>query len=81
MIFRLLQPLVRSALRRAFRQGVLEGSVLWLAAGAGALLVRLLFRPEEPRVQRERLRVGETLVVTHRGPPERVPRRERRRRS
>ncbi len=75
MIFSILDRLVRRLIRRSIRLGVVEGSLLWIVVGAGALVLRLLFRPEAPKVHRERLALGETLVVTHRPPP---PQRERR---
>jgi hypothetical protein len=70
VIFGIVDRIARGLIRRAFRLGVLEGSVPWLAAGGAALLVRLLFKPEPPKVQREKLALGESLVVTHRRPPE-----------
>jgi hypothetical protein len=76
VIFGILDRLVRRVLRRSFRLGVLEGSVVWLAAGAAALVFRLMFKPESPHVHRERLAVGETLVVTHRPAPESTRRKK-----
>ena len=70
MIYSVIDRLARQLLRRAFRRGLLEGSIPWLAAGAAALVVRLMFKPEQPRVQREKLAVGETLIVRHLPPPE-----------
>jgi hypothetical protein len=81
VIFAIIDRLIRRLLRRAFKLGVLEGSVPWLAAGAGALLLRLMFKPEQPKVQREKLAVGETLVITHRPAPEPERRKKRSRPS
>jgi len=77
VIFSLFDQLLRRILRRALRQGVLEGSVPWLAAGAFALVARLMFRPQPPRIQREELAVGETLVITHHTAPDRRKSRDR----
>jgi hypothetical protein len=77
VIFGIVDRLARQLIRRSFRLGVLEGSVPWLAAGGLALLVRMMFRPEAPKIQREKLAVGETLVISHRPAPEPVRRRSR----
>jgi hypothetical protein len=60
--------LVRLALRRGWRHGVLNGERGWLYAGAAALLLRMLLRAiakEESVVYREILQPGERLVITH----------------
>ena len=57
--------LSRRIVRRGIRQGLLEGSTLWLVAGVLAWLFRLLTTRESPRVVRERIAVGESIVVTH----------------
>jgi hypothetical protein len=71
VIFSLLDQLLRRILRRALRQGVLEGSFPWLAAGAFALVARMMFKPQSPKVRREELAVGETIVITHHSAPDR----------
>lgn len=81
MIFGIVDRMARRLIRRAFKLGVLEGSVPWLAAGAAALLIKVLFKPEPPKVQREKLALGETLVVTHCRPPETAGRKTRARGS
>jgi hypothetical protein len=77
VIFGIVDRLIRRFLRRAFKLGVLEGSVPWLAAGGVALLVRLMFKPESPKIRREKLALGETLVITHRAPPSPEGRKKR----
>ncbi len=60
--------LIRMALRRGWRHGVLNGERAWLYAGGGALLLRLLLRAiakEESVVFREVLQPGERVVITH----------------
>jgi hypothetical protein len=60
--------LIRMALRRGWRHGVLNGERAWLYVGAGALLLRWVVRAvakEESVVYREVLREGERLVITH----------------
>lgn len=79
LLRRVLDPLARQLVRRGLRHGLGEGSTLWLALGLAAALARLLTRPEQPRVVREELRVGETIVVKHLPGPARPTRRERRR--
>jgi hypothetical protein len=64
----IVDRIIRRVLRKAFTVGVLEGSGTWIIAGAAALLARLLWKPERPKVQRERLALGETIVLTHRLP-------------
>ncbi|HVC25549.1 MAG TPA: hypothetical protein VND23_07320 [Acidimicrobiales bacterium] len=64
-MFALLDRISRRIVRRGLRQGLLEGSSLWLVAGTVAWLFRLLTTPESPRVVRERIAVGESIVVTH----------------
>lgn len=61
----LLDRISRRVVRRGLRQGLLEGSSLWLVAGVLAWLFRLLSTPEAPRVVRERIALGESIVVTH----------------
>ncbi len=77
MIFGIVDRLIRRLIRRSFKLGVLEGSVPWLAAGAAALLVRLMFKPEPAKIQREKLALGETLIVTHRPPADPQSRKKR----
>lgn len=55
--------------RKGLRRGVTEGSNLWLALGAVALLVRVLAQQDKPRRATEELRVGESVVVSHLPPP------------
>lgn len=81
LVRKLLDPLARRLLSRGLRQGLLEGSSVWLAVAAVAALVRFLVRPEQPKIVREELRVGETIVVTHKPGPAQPTRRERRRDS
>lgn len=52
-------------MRRGLRQGLLEGSALWLVAGALAWLFRLLASAERPKVVREDIALGESIVVAH----------------
>lgn len=79
MLRRLIDPVVRRMLRKGLRQGLIEGSSTWLAIAAVAGVARLLSRPDQPRVVREELRVGETIVVTHLPGPAQPTWRERRR--
>jgi hypothetical protein len=65
----LIDRVTRRVLRRGLRDGLLAGDGKWIAAGAAAWLVRFLMRKREPEVVVERLRVGETIVVTNLGPP------------
>jgi hypothetical protein len=76
---KLIDPLVRRLFRNGIRQGLAQGSSIWLAVALVAGVIRLMTRPEEPRVIREELRAGETIVVTHRPGPLSPTRRERRR--
>jgi hypothetical protein len=60
--------LIRLALRRGWRQGVMNGERAWLYAGAAALVLRWAVRAlarEESVVYQEVLRPGERLVITH----------------
>ena len=76
MMFGIFDRLIRRVIRRSFRLGVVEGSVPWLAAGAAAIVMRLMFKPEPPKIHREKLALGETLVVTHLSQPD-PPRRKK----
>jgi hypothetical protein len=63
-----MNTLIRLGLRRGWRHGVLNGEKRWLYVGAGALLLRFLFRAlekDESVVFREILLPGERLVITH----------------
>jgi hypothetical protein len=55
----------RQLIRRGIRSGLIEGSNLWLSIGAIAWLLRFLSRRQAPEVSTERLRLGESVVVTH----------------
>ncbi len=61
----LLDRVARRVMRRGLRQGLLEGSSLWLVAGMLAWLFRLLTTAESPKVVREEIALGESIVVTH----------------
>ncbi len=58
----------RRLLQRGLRRGLREGDTRWLAVAAFAWLVRLLLRPEQPRIVSEDLRLGESVTVTHVAP-------------
>jgi hypothetical protein len=77
-MFALLDNVARRLVRRGVRRGLLEGSTAWVGIGAVALLVRLLIRPETPRVVREELSLGETIIVSHVAPPPQSRRQRRR---
>ncbi len=60
--------LIRLALRRGWRQGVMNSERAWLYAGAAALVLRWARKAiarEESVVYREILQAGERLVITH----------------
>jgi len=60
--------LIRLAMRRGWRNGVLNGERGWLYAGALAVLVRYGLRAlahEESVVYREVLQPGERIVISH----------------
>jgi hypothetical protein len=61
----LLERFSKRYLRVGLRRGVSEGSDLWLAVGALALLVRVLMRKDKPATVTERLAVGESITVRH----------------
>lgn len=67
----------RQLVRRGIRAGLIEGSNIWLSIGAIAWLFRFLARRPPVSVRVERLRLGESLVVSHVPAPPRT-RRERR---
>jgi len=77
-VFGLVDSLARRLVRRGLRQGLLGGSTAWVAIGAAAWLARLMLRPEEPKVVRQDLRFGESIVVTHVAAP---PTKRQRRRA
>jgi hypothetical protein len=76
-VLALLDRISRRLMHRGLRQGLLEGSALWLVVGAAAWLVRLLVTPEPPKVVSEQLALGESVIVTHLppGPTRRQARR------
>lgn len=60
-----LERISKRYVRIGFRRGVSESSDLWLAIGALALLVRVVSKKDKPSSVVERLKVGETITVTH----------------
>jgi hypothetical protein len=73
-VHRYLDRWVRQLVRRGIRSGLIEGSNLWLSVGAVAWLLRFLARRPSPQVSVERLRLGESLVVSHVPAPPRTRR-------
>ncbi len=67
-IAEVIDRLLRHALRRGLRDGLLAGDGLWITLGAVAWLARFLMKRSEREVVREELREGETIVVTNLGP-------------
>jgi hypothetical protein len=68
---------VRQLVRRGVRSGLIEGSNVWLSIGALAWLFRLLYRRQPAEVSVERLRLGESVVVSHVPAPPRTKRAKR----
>ncbi len=64
----------RQLVRRGIREGLIEGSDAWLSIAAIVWLFRFLSRRPPPQVSVARLRVGESLVVSHVRPPPRTRR-------
>ena len=63
--------LLGSLVRKGWRRGVLGGERLWLVLGAAALALQFVVRvarKKEEVVFSEKLRPGETIVITHRPP-------------
>lgn len=65
----LFERTTRTLVRRGIRDGLIGGNGRWLAVGAAAWLVRLLRRKPDRSVVVEKLRMGESIVVTHRPAP------------
>jgi hypothetical protein len=59
----------RTLVRRGIRDGLLGGSGQWLAVGAIAWLARFLRQKPHAKVVVEQLRLGESIVVTHKAAP------------
>ncbi len=55
----------RRLVRRGVRSGLIEGSNLWLSIAAIAWLLRFLLRRPPAQVSVERLRLGESVIVSH----------------
>jgi len=61
----------RQLVRRGIQEGLIEGSDAWLSIAAVVWLYRFLSRRPRPQVSVARLRVGESVVVSHVPPPPR----------
>ena len=59
----------RQLVRRGIQSGLIEGNDVWLAIGAVAWLFRFLRRRAPVTVAVEKLRFGESVLVTHTAPP------------
>ena len=68
---RLFDALARRLLRRGMRRALADGSYVWLGVTALAAVMRLLFKEQRPKIQREELAVGETIIVSHLPAPSR----------
>jgi len=68
-MWKLVDRLTRKLLRDGLRRGLLQGSDLWLALGAVALVVRVIAKPEPPKVVSQKLALGESVTITHLPPP------------
>lgn len=74
-----MEALLRWALRRGLRRGLLGGERAWLVVGALAMLARMglkAFRKRPELVFSEKLGLGEELIITHRPPKGHNGRRE-----
>lgn len=63
--------LIRLGLRRGWRDGIVNGSKVWVAVGAAALLLRMFQRAwakEEKVVYQEVLGPGERIIISHEPP-------------
>jgi hypothetical protein len=63
-----VNALVRTMLRKGFRQGLLGGSRFWLVVGGVAGAIRLIQRSNERENQivfSEELKPGESFVIAH----------------
>jgi len=67
----------RQLVRRGVRSGLIGGSNIWLSIGAIAWLFRFLSRRPPRQVSVERLRLGETILVSHVAAPPRGRRAKR----
>jgi len=67
----------RDLVRRGLRAGLIEGSNLWLSIASITWLVRVLVKRPPPQVRVERLRLGESLMVSHVPAPPRSRRARR----
>lgn len=74
----LVDALARRIAQKGLRRGLAEGNGALVALGAAAWLLRLVLRPEQAKVTREDIRLGETLIVRHLPPP---PTRRQRRKA
>jgi hypothetical protein len=66
-----MNRLIRLAIRKGFRRGVMQGNRPWLIAGSVALGVRVLQKmaTNEPKVvYSEELKPGQAVVITHEAP-------------
>jgi len=59
----------RNLVRKGLREGLLGGNGRWLAVGALTWLARFLRAKPQPRVVTEQLKLGESILVTHRPAP------------
>ena len=74
-----MTALLRWALSKGLRRGVLGGETPWLVVGAVALLVKFglkVVRKQPEVVFSERLGAGERLIITHLAPTGHNGRRE-----
>lgn len=67
-----MSSLVAWAIRKGWREGVINGSRAWMITGAVALAARIVHRAVtkgEPKlVYREQLKPGESIVIAHQQP-------------
>ncbi len=62
---KLLEYITKRLVTQGLKKGATEGSFLWLAIAVLGMLFKFVLKQRKPKVITEKLRLGETITISH----------------
>jgi hypothetical protein len=62
---KLFEYLTKQLVAKGFKKAISEGSLLWVGIAALGLVVQFFMKHRQPKVAVEKLRLGESIVISH----------------